>query len=148
MSKDLFMMMREQEIMTDNFLPTKKEIQKSSKDFALKIIDQGEHNLFKVYAQSIRIKEAISTIEAELKKVLPDESFESFGIKGTFRNGGETINYSEDPIYAELQRKLKEREEMLKLALFSDDTEIYDSEGIEVPKVSKTPRKSSLAISF
>ena len=34
MSKDLFMMMREEEVATSNFLPTKKELGKSSKQFA------------------------------------------------------------------------------------------------------------------
>jgi hypothetical protein len=147
MSKDLFMMMREAEISTDKFLPTKKEIQKSSKEFALKIIDEGNHNLQEVFSQALRLKEALSIIESELKLHLPEENFEAFGLKGTYRSGGNTINYSDDPAYAETQSKLKFRESLLKTALNGDE-DFYDAEGIKVPQVSTTPRKSSLAISF
>ena len=44
MSKDLFMLMREQEIQTSNFLPNKKEIQYSAKSFIKDILDVGERN--------------------------------------------------------------------------------------------------------
>lgn len=147
MSKDLFLMMREQEVATSNFLPTKKELQKSSEQFAKNIIDNGEHNIKEVYAQALRLKESLSTIEATLKKELGDENFEDFGLVGTFRSGGDAINYNEDDIVKNLEKQLKDRKELLKVALKSNDT-IYDSHGVEVPKVSTTPRKSSLAISF
>jgi hypothetical protein len=93
------------------------------------------------------MSEALEVINEELLKVLPQENFEEFGLKGTFRNGGETINYKECEIWSDIQKELKEREELLKLALKSDK-EIYDESGVLVPKVSTTPRKSSLAISF
>jgi len=145
MSKDLFMMMREEEVATSNFLPTKKEIQKSAKDFTTKIIDNGEHNLTDVFAQSIRLKEAINIIESEIKKQLPDENFEAFGLKGLYRSGGNIINYTEDEIYNTLKKDLDERVELLKLA---QKQNVLDTYGNEVPKVSVKPRKSSLAISF
>lgn len=148
MSKDLFLQMREQEIMTDNFLPTKKEIQKTSKEFALKIIDEGEQNLFEVYAQSLRLKEALTVIEKELKDKLPQEKFESFGLKAVYRSGGNTINYSEDEVYRELKEKLDDRVEVLKLAQKQDILDTYSEYGVCVPKVSVTPKKSSLAVSF
>lgn len=147
MSKQLFELMREQELQTNNFLPSKKEIQLTSKKFVSDLLDAGEVNKVEIYAQALRFKEAISIIEAELKESLGQENFEAFGIKATFRNGGETINYSDDPIYLDLQKQLKDREELLKVALKSDST-IYDSEGIEIPKVSTTNRKSSLSISY
>ena len=65
MSKDLFLLMREQEIATDNFLPTKREIQTSSKQFAKKLIDEGLHNPQELLAQALRLKEALTVIEAE-----------------------------------------------------------------------------------
>jgi hypothetical protein len=145
MSKDLFMMMREEEVATSNFLPTKKELQTSSKAFAEKIINEGNHDLKEVYAQAIRLKEALSTVEAILKDKLPEENFEAFGLKATYRSGGDTINYSEDEIYNELKKDLDNRVELLKLA---QKQEVLDMYGNEVPKVSTTPRKSSLAISF
>ena len=147
MSKDLFLMMREQEIQTSNFLPNKKEIQFSSKKFITDLLESGEVNKYELLAQAKRMVEALDVINQELMKVIPQENFEEFGLKGTFRNGGDTINYKECEIWSDIQKELKEREELLKLALKSDK-EIYDESGVLVPKVSTTPRKSSLAITF
>lgn len=145
MSKDLFMMMREQEIQTSTFLPTKKEIQLSSQKFIKEILDAGEIDKFELLAQAKRMGEALDIINAELLKVLPQENFEAYGLKGTFRSGGDTINYAEDSIYATIKKELDARAELLKLALKQD---IIDISGNDVPRVSTTPRKSSLAISF
>jgi hypothetical protein len=147
MSKDLFMMMREQEIQTSNFLPNKKEIQFSAKKFITEVLEAGEVDKYELIAQAKRMGEALDVINAELLKVLPQENFEAFGLKGTFRNGGDTVNYKECEIWSDIQKELKEREELLKLALKSDK-EIYDEAGVLVPKVSTTPRKSSLSIAF
>jgi hypothetical protein len=145
MSKDLFMLMREQEIQTSNFLPNKREIQFSAKKFITEILEAGEVDKYELIAQAKRMGEALDVINAELLKVLPQENFEAFGLKGTFRNGGDTINYSEDAIYTQLKADLDARAELLKLALKQD---VIDAYGNDVPKVSTTPRKSSLAISF
>jgi hypothetical protein len=147
MSKGLFELMRQQEIQTQNFLPNKKEIQFSSKKFITDILEEGKVNKYELLSQAKRMSEALEVINEELLKVLPQENFEEFGLKGTFRNGGETINYKECEIWSDIQKELKEREELLKLALKSDK-EIYDESGVLVPKVSTTPRKSSLSISF
>lgn len=145
MSKDLFLMMREQEIQTSNFLPNKKEIQFSSKKFITEILDAGETDKFELLAQAKRMYEALDVINSELLKVIPQENFEAYGLKGTYRSGGETINYTDDEIYCELKRCLDERAEQLKMALKQDT---FDAYGNQVPKVSTTPRKSSLAITF
>lgn len=145
MSKGLFELMRMQEIDTRNFLPTKKEIQNSSKKFITKTLDAGEIDKYELIAQAKRMQEALDTITTELLKVLPLENFEAYGLKGTFRNGGDTINYSEDLIYCELKNDLDKRAELLKLAQKQEVADLY---GNVVPKVSTTPRKSSLAIAF
>lgn len=147
MSKDLFMMMREEEVATSNFLPTKKELSKSAKEFAENLVENGEHNVVEIYSQAIRLKEALTVVESVLKENIPQENFEAFGLKATYRSGGDTINYIEDATYADLKKKLDDRTELIKIAL-KTDTEFYDSEGLLVSKVSTTPRKSSLAISF
>jgi hypothetical protein len=146
-SKDLFQLMRQQEIETQNFLPNKKEIQFSSKKFITEILEAGEVDKYELIAQAKRMGEALDIINAELLKVLPQENFEAFGLKGTFRNGGDTINYKECEIWSDIQKELKEREELLKVALKSQK-EVYDEAGVLVPKVSTTPRKSSLSITF
>jgi hypothetical protein len=145
MSKDLFLMMREQEIQTSNFLPNKKEIQFSSKKFITDILDAGETDKFELLAQAKRMLEALDVINTELLKVIPQENFEAYGLKGTFRSGGDTVNYSEDAIYTQLKADLDARAELLKLALKQP---VIDAYGNDVPRVSTTPRKSSLAITF
>ena len=147
MSKDLFLMMREQEVNTTNFLPSKKELKKSSLEFANGIVESGDYNITEVYSQALRLKESLTTIESILKDSLPQEKFEAYGIKATYRNGGDTINFKDDEVIKQLEKKIAERKELLKVALKSENS-IYDSEGIEVPKVSTTPRKSGLSITF
>ena len=146
-SKNLFLMLQEQSVETNNFLPSKEEIQLSAKSFVSNLLDAGATDKMELYAQAVRINEALQIVTDELKNSIPQENFECFGIKGTYRAGGETLNYKEDVVYAELEQKLKERAELIKVATKSKDT-IYDSEGVEITKVSSTPRKSSLAITF
>ena len=146
-NSNLFLMLQEQSVETNNFLPTKKEIQLSAKSFVSNLLDAGQTDKMELYAQALRINEALQVVTDELKNSIPQENFEAFGIKGTYRSGGESLNYKEDYVYAELEAKLKERAELIKVATKSKDT-IYDSEGVEVTKVSSTQRKSSLAISF
>ena len=145
MGKDLFMLMREQEIQTQNFLPNKKEIQFGAKKFITDLLDDGNVNKFELLAQSKRLQEALEVVNAELLKVIPQENFEEFGLKGTFRSGGNTLNATEDEVYNVLKKDLDNRVELLKLA---QKQEVFDLSGNLVPKVSTTPRKSSLSISF
>ena len=145
MSKDLFQLMREQEVSALDVFPTKKEIKTHSETFAKNILDSGNYNLQELYSQALRMKEALTNIESVLKKELPNENFEAFGIKGSFRNGGNVLNYSEDEIYCKLKSDLDDRIDLLKLAQKQDVLDLY---GNEVPKISVTPRKSTLAITF
>jgi hypothetical protein len=147
MSKDLFQLMREQEVQTQNFLPNKKEIQFSATKFITDVIDGGEVDKYELLAQAKRMQEALDVITAKILEVVPQESFEAFGLKGTFRNGGETINYKDDFKWSEIKEKLSEREMLLKVALKSNST-IYDDDGVEVTRVSTSPRKDTLAISW
>ena len=147
MSKGLFELMQMEEIETTNFLPTKKQLVKQSTNFITNILDSGNYNIHELLSQSKRASESLDVINTEILKRLPQENFEEFGLKGTFRNGGEKLNFSEDWLVAELEEKLKQRKELVKVATKSDET-IYDSEGLEVTKVSSTQIKSSLSIAF
>jgi hypothetical protein len=146
-TKDLFLMMREQEVQTSNFLPTKKEVIASSEKFVNDLINSGEVDKVELFAQAVRMSEALAVITDKLKQSLPQENFEAFGLKGVYRNGGSTPNYSEDELWSKLKEKLTDREMLLKVAMKSNDT-IYDSDGCEVPRVSENIRKSSLSISY
>ncbi len=140
-------MMREQEIQTQNFMPNKKEIQFSATKFITDVIDGGEVDKYELLAQAKRMQEALDVITAKILEVVPQENFEAFGLKGTFRNGGETINYKDDFKWSEIKEKLNEREMLLKVALKSNSS-IYDDDGVEVTRVSTSPRKDTLAISW
>lgn len=147
MSKDLFLMMREQEVNTVNFLPTKKELQKSSSDFIYSVLESGNHDLKLLYTQAVRLKETINIIEKELKSELHDEDFEAFGVKGKYSQGGYTLDFTEDDIHKDLTFQLKAREELLKASDKSKDI-IYDSEGVEIPKLKRKYRASSIKVTF
>ena len=147
MSKNLYELMRQQEIETSNFLPNKKEVQFSANTFITKVIDGGEVDKYELLAQAKRMQEALDVITAKILEVVPQENFEAFGLKGTFRNGGETINYKDDFKWSEIKEKLNEREMLLKVALKSNSS-IYDDDGVEVTRVSTSPRKDTLAISW
>lgn len=147
MSKDLFLMMREQEIATSNFLPTKKEVELSSKKFAKELLDSGEIDKIEAFSQAERMALAITTVRDEIKASLPREKNIAFGIEVNPVNGRQMIQFAEDPIYAYILKELKEREEILKLALKTDKP-FYDSEGIEVPKVSVKYAADSLQVKY
>lgn len=144
-NSNLFLMLQEQEISTKNFLPTKKEIVSSAEEFVKNTLDAGEVDKTEMFVQALRLSEALEVIKTKLKDSLPQENFEAFGVKGTYRNGGDSINYTEDEIYAQLKKDLDNRAELLKMA---QKQEAFDAYGNEVPKVSTTPRKSSLSITF
>ena len=98
-------------------------------------------------AQAKRIGEALDIVTSKLIQILPPENFEEFGIKGTFRNGGDTKNFKDCEVWQDISRQLKDREALLLTALKSN-SEIYDEQGILVPKISTTPRKDSISINF
>lgn len=145
MSKNLFELMRQEEIDTTNFLPTKKEITNKATQIAKHIIDSGAYNLQELHSQALRNKEAFTILEDKLRKSLPQENSVYFGLKATFSNGGNHLNYSDDPIYNKLKADLDSRVELLKLA---QKQEVLDTYGNEVPKVSNKPIASSLKISY
>lgn len=147
MSKDLFLMMREQEIVTSNFLPTKKEIEFSSKKFASDLLDSGDYNQMEIFAQAERMATAVNAIRDEIKASLPREKQSAFGVEITPVNGRQMIQFAEDDVYAELQSKLKAREELLKTALKINEP-FYDAEGVEVPKVSVKYAADSFTVKY
>ena len=114
MSKNLFELMSQQSVATANFLPNKKEIEFSSKEFAKKLIDSGELNKHEAFAQAERLALAITNVRDELKKSLPREKQTFYGIEITPVSGRQMIQYNEDLVWSELKEKLSQREELLK----------------------------------
>ena len=147
MSKHLFELMAQQSIATSNFLPNKKEIEFSSKQFAKNLIDSGEVDKLEVFAQAERLALAITSVRDEIKASLPREKQTAFGIEINPVNGRQMIQYNEDLVWSELKEKLQQREELLKVALKTNET-FYDSEGVAVPKVSVKYSADSLTVKY
>jgi hypothetical protein len=147
MSKHLFELMAEQEIQTSNFLPTKKEIENSGRLFAKQILSHGEIDKYELFSQAERLAAATANIRDEIKSHLPREKHIAFGIEVTPVSGRTMIQFHEDLVWSELKEKLQQREELLKVALKSDES-IYDSEGCEVPKVGVKYSADSITIKY
>ena len=145
-TKDLFSLMRLEETQIEGYFATKKEVVKQTTNFITNILDSGEYNIHELLSQSKRASESLEVINSEILKRLPQENFEEFGLKGMFRQGGEKLNFSEDEVVAELEEKLKQRKELLKLAF--NRKEEFTVDGVYVPLVSSSQIKSSLSISF
>jgi hypothetical protein len=148
MSKDLFFKMREEEIvnMYDASF-TKKEAIYQGKKIVQNVLDNGIVDKSSFMASVVRLKTVVDTIESEMRENLPFEKATIMGVEFIPVNGGESLNYKDDPIYADIFNELKERESLLKAA-YNSKNEIYDENGIEITKVSATPRKSSITIKF
>jgi hypothetical protein len=143
--KHLFELMQMQEIATNNYLPNKKEIELSSKSFAKNLIDSGEIDKLEAFAQAERLTTAISNVRDELKASLPREKQIAYGIEINPVNGRQMIQFSDDPIWQQLNADLKAREELLKLALKQD---VIDAYGNDVPKVSVKYASDSLNVKY
>lgn len=148
MSKELHFEMRAKEMAEIYTKPvTKKQAVEVGKSMVKTAIDNGEITPYELMAKICRLKEFINAADSEARTHLPNETYTAYGVTFTPVNGGDTLNYKEDQVWLELKARLTEREELLKIARKSKDS-IYDSEGIEVPKVGTTPRKSSITIKF
>ena len=146
-TKTLFELMAQQEVQTNNFLPTKKEIELNARKFASNLIEAGEIDKYEAFTQAVRLSNAIEIVKDEIKSHLPKEKHIAFGVSIEPRNGGEILNYNEDWLYSELQEKLKQRAELIKVSTNSN-TPVFDENGIEVTKVSKKIIKDSLVVKY
>lgn len=146
-TKDLFTMMREEEIATSNFLPSKKEITSHSQLFAKKILDNGDVTKEELLSQVVRLQHALTTILDTIKDDLQVDGFNAYGLQVSYVQGRKIEDYKSDDVCAELTKKLNDRKKLVKLATNSDDV-IYDSDGVEVSKVPISYGKSYFKIVF
>ena len=127
---------------------TKKEAIKTGSELTKKIFNEGSVDKLKYVANLARLEAVISSAMTEARKGIVDiEKTSMLGVDFNPANGGETLNFKDDPIWSDIKQELSEREDLLKLA-FKTKKEFYDSEGVEVPKVSSTQRESSITIKF
>lgn len=147
-NSETFLQLREQEIATlYDATFTKKEAQQVGFNLAKQIIDGGEVSKHECLANLVRLSEVIGNAITELKESVSNEKVTILGVEFTPTNGRTMYNFKEDEVWNSLSKKLKDREELLKVALKSDET-IFDSEGCEVSKITTTNSKSSLVVKF
>lgn len=115
---------------------SKKQIEEKGYLSAFNMMHEGEVNEFQALASAERLKVYTEAFCKELRKQiqLKDKSFKAFGVEFSLSNTGDRYDYDQDDVYKKLKDQLKEREDLLKLALKSSKP-LYDSDGVEVPKV-------------
>jgi hypothetical protein len=146
-SSEMFLEMRANEIvqMYDSTF-TKKEAIKTGVELAENVFESGEVSPEEVMANLSRLKWVIDSAESTIRNKL--EIYDKrtvLGLEFNYVQGGNTANYSDDEVWQDLKSQLSHRESLLKVALNSK-IDFYDEQGVQVPKVSTTPRKSSITI--
>ena len=146
-TSDLFIHMRAEEMvqMYDSTF-TKKEAVRTGEALVENALESGNVGKHELMGTLVRLKAVVDAAESKCRAALPHEKITLQGVEFSPVDGGNTINYSEDPVYALMEKDLKDRQELLKLAQKQDL--VLDAGGNEVPRVSTTPRKSSVTIKF
>ena len=145
-SSNIFLQLKEDEMvqMYDSTF-SKKEAILTGKRMVDNVIENGLVSKHEFMTTLVRLKNVIDSAEAEMRNLLPSEKVTINGVEFNPVDGGNTVNYAEDEIYVALKSDLDARVELLKLA---QKQTIIDAYGNDVPKVSTTPRKSSITIKF
>lgn len=144
---DMFLAMRAEEMvqMYDSTF-TKKEAVKAGETLVETALENGTVSKHELMGTLVRLKAVVDAAESKCRASLHHEKVQLNGIEFNPVDGGNTVNYSEDPVYAQMDKDLKDRAELLKLAQKQDL--VLDAGGNEVPRVGTTPRKSSITIKF
>ena len=125
---------------------TKKDAIKTGENLIDSVLESGEVDIMELGANLVRLEQVVSSAVSKFRNhIIDTEKVKVLGVEFSPVNGGNTINYAEDEIWNELKRCLDARIEELKLA---QKQEAFDAYGNQVPKVSTTPRKSSITIKF
>lgn len=141
-------------IITDFSALTKADIQTAGKIAARVELEAGNHNPLQRFILAKRTSEFLESYMAELKSSALNEAEKHgkgasvYNSKIDIHSTGARYDYEADPVYVELQEKVKLRKDLLDLANKSKEP-IFDGEGIEVPKVPlKSAGSTTLAIIY
>lgn len=116
-------------------------------------VDNGELKALEVFAVYKKLEKIFDEAKKKVEETAMDEAtkydktFVIAGVEFTSKEGSKSLNYSEDFLIKDLNEKLKQRQDLIKVATASKEA-IYDADGIEVTKVSLKPTKSSLMVKF
>lgn len=132
----------------------KKEIQQLAVDSVNDMLSSGTTSPLVMYVTCKKIVEFYTSAIDKLKDSATTEGYKfnkqiTMGAKVEIRNTGDKLDYSSDPIYAELEAKLKARKDLLNFSYKSYSATIFDEDGIEVQKIPiKTNGVESLFVTF
>lgn len=138
-----------------NLTISKRSLSTLKADFTAAVIDaieEGEISPIEAWVYMHQVKNAIEALTSDslLRDRVKDlaaekvQEIEDFELKTT--TGGPILDYEADHVYVEKKYELEERKKLLDVAFKSKST-IYDSEGVEIPKVPiKTYRKDSVMV--
>jgi L-lysine 2,3-aminomutase len=151
---DLFLALRDEELNSAVYFKgkSKKEVVQSAEQLADAMLDSGEVDSADALTRIVKLKDYLDTLEKKLRSDLESdmvhgEKIVKENVSFQFSEGSKRLNSEQDPMYQALKQAIKEREELLKVAQHST-APIYDSEGIEVPKVGYSFTKSSIKITY
>jgi len=116
---------------------SKREIEAYAEHQAQLLFEEGELDEFQMLSTAVRMETMAATYGKEVRKRIqevPEKCYKAFGCEFSTMNTGDRKDYSADPIYADLERQLKERKDLLDTA-FKSTKPMYDEHGAEVPKV-------------
>jgi hypothetical protein len=119
------------------------------------LVQEGEVNGLDAFAAFKKLeklfdeaKKAIEVYAQSEADKWGEKTFKFHNIEFSKRQGYAQYDFEHDVVYHHLKHQLKQREELLKLALKSDQP-IYDHEGVEVQKVPINGyTKDSLTVKF
>lgn len=127
---------------------SKKEITKQAEEQINLIINEGFQDPLEALVLIKRIKDYVDLVEKGIRKNYDlKESVELFGAKVSKVSGRKMVQYKEDQVYETLEQDLKNRKDLLDLALKSNK-QIFDDEGVEIPKVSVKYASDSINIKY
>lgn len=139
-----------------NNIQTKKEIVASAAKESQFIIDEGFADIPQVLVNSKKIAEYVGAfvkgLESHVRAEVDKGGREGLTINGAkliLGSTGDRLDYAEDPVYADLQKKLKDREKMLKM-VFDTKVSIADADSGEmIPIIGiKSAAKETLRVTF
>jgi len=125
---------------------TKKDAIKTGENLIESVLESGDCDIMELGANLARLEQVVSAAMSKFRSHIIDKEKQIvLGVEFSPVNGGNTVNYAEDEIYSTIKTDLDARTEQLKMAQKQDT---FDAYGNQVPKVSTTPRKSSITIKF
>jgi len=125
---------------------TKKDAIKTGENLIQSVLDSGEVDIMQLGANLARLEQVVSSAMSKFRShIIDNEKSIILGVEFNPVNGGNTINYSDDEIYATIKSDLDARTEQLKMA---QKQPTFDAIVIKVIKFQQTQGKQVKKFNF